>query len=87
MSLHLRFLNTTASELCIGGDFRGPNFTKYKGEVLIFIFWKKIVKKGWFMLLLSIFVHSSSILATFWISACSARRKQAAATAAQPVLQ
>jgi hypothetical protein len=33
----------------IGGDFGGPDFTKYKGEVLVFIFWKKVDKKGWFM--------------------------------------
>jgi hypothetical protein len=33
-----------------------PDFTKYKGEVLIFIFWKKVAKKGWFMFLLPICV-------------------------------
>jgi hypothetical protein len=35
----------------IGGDFGGPDFTKYKEEVLVFIFWKKVDKKGWFMFL------------------------------------
>ena len=34
-----------------------PDFTKYKGEVLIFIFWTKVVKKDWFYVSLSIFVH------------------------------
>jgi hypothetical protein len=31
------------------------DFTKYNGKVLIFIFWKKVAKKGWFMFLLPIF--------------------------------
>jgi hypothetical protein len=30
----------------IGGDFGGPDFTKYKGEVLILISWKEVAKKG-----------------------------------------
>jgi hypothetical protein len=29
----------------IGGDFGGPDFTKYKGEVLILISWKEVAKK------------------------------------------
>jgi hypothetical protein len=35
----------------------GPDFTKYKGEVLIFIFWKKVAKNGWFMFIFPIFVY------------------------------
>jgi hypothetical protein len=30
----------------IGGDFGGPDFTKYKEEVLILISWKEVAKKG-----------------------------------------
>jgi hypothetical protein len=36
-------------------------------EVLVYIFWKKVAKKGWFMFLLLFFVHSSLTLAIFWI--------------------
>jgi len=42
----------STSATSIRGDFGGPDFTKYKGEVLIFIFWKKVAKKGWFVFLL-----------------------------------
>jgi len=30
----------------IGGDFGVPDFSKYKGEVLIFISGKEVAKKG-----------------------------------------
>jgi hypothetical protein len=68
----VRLHNPTAYDLCCintpssfptGIVARSPTFigrpdlTKYKGEVLIFIFWKKVAKKDWFMFLLPIFVY------------------------------
>jgi hypothetical protein len=40
-------------------------FHKIQGVGFDLYFWKKVAKKGWFMFLLPIFVHSFSILATF----------------------
>jgi hypothetical protein len=40
-----------------GGNFGGLDYIKYKGGGLIFIFLRKVAKKGWFYVSLSIFVH------------------------------
>jgi hypothetical protein len=36
----------------IEGGFEGSDFTKYKGRGYDLHFWKKVVKKGWFMFLM-----------------------------------
>jgi hypothetical protein len=50
-------LTGSSQPTSIGGDFGGLDYIKYKEEVLIFIFWRKVAKKGWFYVSLSIFVH------------------------------
>jgi hypothetical protein len=50
---------------CHCHDFGVPNFVKYKRRGFDLSFLIKVVKKGWFIFLLSIFVHSSSILVSF----------------------
>jgi hypothetical protein len=53
--------NCSSQPPSIGGHVGGPKFSKYKGEVLIFISWKKGAKKGYFMPLMPLFVPSYSI--------------------------